>query len=404
MDTADSRYGEDSRSAMLFHYLLSGDDRLGRQAITAFAGSVQPDGLLLARYPAHTKQVITGFSMFWIMEVCDHMLYFNDPAFAIQFLPIIDSIFGFYEHQTDPKTGLVSNLPRWFWSFIDWNKYWGTSNEPKGFQDNGMPMEGRETGTWSFFTMLYAFTLRRVCTLLKQVGKTAQLDDYTARADRASKAVQQHCYDGKYFTDSTVTARTGKDPLSQVAQIWGLLSQAIDVNSDAARRILLEAFKTNTSFAVASYVMQHYSFRVLAGAGLYNRFYDSMWDKWRLQLKKNLTTWEEDDVNNRSDCHEWSALQPYEYLTEVAGLRPLEPGWTKVEFAPRWKLYDSIEAKVALGHQGVAAVSWKKEGGKCEVRLRLPKALQLVSLGEDGKEVDHGVVDQVELNFESRTA
>ena len=196
------RYGEDSRSAMLFHYLLSGDDRLGRQAITAFAASSQPDGLLLARYPAHTKHVIVGFPLFWIMEVCDHMLYFNDPEFATQFLPVIDSVFGFFERLTNPKTGLVSNLPRWFWAFIDWNIQWGFS---EGFSDNGMPMEGRKTGTWSFFTMIYAFTLRRVCVLLQQLGRTDKVSDYARRADAATIAVKKYCYDGSLFSPTALS-------------------------------------------------------------------------------------------------------------------------------------------------------------------------------------------------------
>jgi hypothetical protein len=40
-----NRYSGDSRSVGLFHYLLSGDDLLMRQAITNFASSVTPGGL-----------------------------------------------------------------------------------------------------------------------------------------------------------------------------------------------------------------------------------------------------------------------------------------------------------------------------------------------------------------------
>ncbi|ORX34105.1 bacterial alpha-L-rhamnosidase-domain-containing protein [Kockovaella imperatae] len=393
------QYGEDSRSAMVFHYLLSGDDRLGKQAISAFATSIQPHGLLLARYPAHTKQVITGFSLFWSMQVCDHMLYFNEPDFANRFLPTIDSVFGFFDRQTDPSTGLVANLPRRFWSFIDWNVHWGSSDVPKGFHDNGMPMEGRESGTWSFFTMIYAFTLRRVCTLLQQLGKPQQIAQYTSRADRAVSAIKQYCYDGEFFMDSTVEAHRPENPLSQVSQIWGILCGAIDPSSPDARRILLKAFDPQTEFAVASYVMQHYAFRVLSHTGLYNMFYHRMWDKWRLQLDKNLSTWEEDDVNGRSDCHEWSALHPYEYLTEVAGLKPLAPGWQVVYWNPRWKLYETIVAKVALGHQGVAQVSWRTTESVCEVSLSLPRELRVYSPGVHGNLVDRGVVDRLSLSF-----
>src|SRR4051794_9693883 len=58
------RYSCDSRSVGLFHYLLSGDDRLMRQAIDNFAASATPEGLTQSRFPSHVRQIIASFSLY----------------------------------------------------------------------------------------------------------------------------------------------------------------------------------------------------------------------------------------------------------------------------------------------------------------------------------------------------
>lgn len=91
------QYSMDSRAVGLFHYLLSGDDRLMRQAITIFASSTTFEGLPQSRFPSHVNQLIAAFPLYWILEVCDHHLYFGDTPFARSFVSRIDGIFEFFD-------------------------------------------------------------------------------------------------------------------------------------------------------------------------------------------------------------------------------------------------------------------------------------------------------------------
>ena len=390
-----TRYGEDSRSAMLFHYLLSGDDRLARHTIDSFASSLIPDGLLCGSFPSTSTQILPGFSLFWVMAVCDHMLFFNDPVFARRHLPIIDAIFTYFERHIE-GSGLVGRFPKRYWSFIDWNKGWPGGAPPV-----------RDDEPLSFFTMIYAFTLRRAATLLGQVGRRSLAEEYRNRAEHATEAIMEACFDGQYFTDSLAcsSART----YSQVGQIWGALTCQDQLCKRGSKRILEAAFAPDTSMAICSYPMQHYAFRALAlHDNLYESLYHSRWDPWRKMLAKNLTTWEEDDVNARSDCHQWSSLPIYEFLSEVAGLSPLKPGWKTVRFAPRMKVQKRLYAKVVLGRMGCAEVEWRpcekndprwhgveggKEGATC-VTLRLPRSLRVINR-RSGRDVDCGTVSHV---------
>ena len=53
----------------------------------------------------------------------------------------------------------------------------------------------------------------------------------------------------------------------------------------------------------------------------------------------------------------------FEFVTEVAGVKPVRPGWVAIEFRPRTALYEDVEATVPLRMvdgkvQGLAHDAW----------------------------------------------
>lgn len=63
--------------------------------------------------------------------------------------------------------------------------------------------------------------------------------------------------------------------------------------------------------------MQFYALRAFAivGDGVYEEMRAQVWNPWRRMLRNNLTTWEEDDVRQRSECHAWGSVPIYEFCT-----------------------------------------------------------------------------------------
>ncbi|KGO36821.1 Bacterial alpha-L-rhamnosidase [Penicillium expansum] len=389
------QYSGDSRSVGLFHYLLSGDDRLMRQAITNFAASVTPEGLTQSRFPSHVPQVIAGFSLYWILQVCDHHLYFGDTRFARSFIPRIDGILDFFDAHVD-DLGLVSGLPQVVWQYVDWVTSWGATDE---HPDKGVPTSGRKSNRHTYFSMLYAWVLRKVAGLVRDVGRPGHAAEYEARAESLIGAIQAHCYDGTFFTDSTADV-ADELSYSQHCQVFAVICGAAKTKDSV--RILTESF-TNERFSKCSYMMRFYAFRALALAGedLYDSFWERMWAPWRGMLANNLSTWEEDDVRQRSDCHAWGSVPIYEYCTELAGVQPVAAGSSKISFRPRLRLTEALEAKVALGKHNLATVSWKVSGNEKIVELRLEKAVGVVSRLPGGKEEEHGVVDHLSFAFKA---
>ncbi|KAJ0414830.1 hypothetical protein BJY00DRAFT_320701 [Aspergillus carlsbadensis] len=388
------QYSGDSRQVGLFHYLLSGDDRLMRQAVTNYAASIVAEGLTQSRFPSHVPQVIAGFSLYWILQVSDHHLFFGDTPFTRSFLPRIDGVLEFFAAHID-HLGLVSALPDDVWQYVDWVTTWGaTDTHP----DKGVPTSGRGSNRHTYFSLLYAYVLQQAAQLVRDVGRPGYAAEYEARASSLRAAVREHCYDGHFFTDSTADI-AGNDAYSQHCQVFAVLSGTA-APEDYAH--LLTSCLDEPRFSKCSYMMRFYLLRAaaLAGDDVYEGFWADAWTPWRKMLAQNLTTWEEDDVRQRSDCHAWGSVPIYEYCTELAGVRPVAAGSRKVLFKPRLNLSGGVRARVALGGGNVATVEWRTlSTGTKQVELRLERPVEVVSRLPGGGEVEHGVVDCVSLQY-----
>ncbi|KAL1891068.1 hypothetical protein Sste5346_007893 [Sporothrix stenoceras] len=397
-------YEQLHRSVGFFHYLLSGDDRLMRQTLVSFAASTTAEGLTQSRVPSHAPQLIAGFPLYWALQVYDHHLYFGDDAFTRSLLPRIDGVLEYFHSHVDSKLGLVSGLPSCLWQYVDWVDTWGaTGTHP----DKGMPTAGRATNCHTFFSLLYCYVLQKAAQLVRQVGQPAHAEEYEQRAAALVVAVREHCYDGRFFTDSTADAVDShiqdRSDYSQHCQVFAVMCGA--AWPDTSERLLTEAFSSTSNFSRYSYVMMFYAFCafVIAGDHLYNNFWPKAWDPWRKMLANNLSTWAEDDVRNRSECHAWGSVPIYELCTELAGIQPLAPSCSKVLFRPRIGLSSTLSAKVALGSSNVASVSWGPGQGAGETHIKLhivlPASLVYKLPGE--AENDYGVVDKVEMVFKT---
>lgn len=378
----------------LFHYLLSGDDRLMRQAIINFAASVTPEGLTQSRFPSQVPQIIAGFSLYWVLQVCDHHLFFGDKNFSRSFVPRIDGVLEFFDSHVD-SNGLVSGISEDIWQYVDWVTTWGATEE---HPDKGVPTSGRRLNCHTYFSMLYAYVLKQAAQLLCDIGRPGNASEYLSRSELLIHAVRTHCFDGKFFTDSTADIA---DDLaySQHCQIFAVLSGAA-MPGDYGR-LLTQSF-ADSKFSRCSYMMKFYALRAfsLAGDSAYESFWTSVWDPWKQMLKNNLSTWEEDDVRQRSDCHALGSVPIYEYCTELAGVRPIAPGWKRLLFKPRLILSDSVTAKVAVGSDNVATVSWTTEAnGEKHVSFQLEKPVEVISQMPNGIEKKHGMVVRLSIVY-----
>jgi hypothetical protein len=353
------QYAMDTRSSSLFTYRLTGDDRLSRQAIIQLHNSFQPRvGLTSSRAPAHKSQIIPNFSLFWICMISDHYEHFGDASFVSYFTPVVDAVLNYFHARIEPNGLIKSDFIPGVWNFADWAGEW---------RPYGIPPLAEQTGISTYTNQLYAYTLRHAAVIVLASGRSSLAQEYLQRADRIVAAVRDHCFDGEFFADSLASEADPMRDYSQLCQAWAILSGTISgaAAQELLRKTLSPSTATSRPLVHTSTAMSFYMLRAMsqAGGSLYEDHFHSFWAPWTKQLALNVTTWEEDDVSQRSDCHAWGCAPLYEFTAEVAGIRPAQPGWAAIEFRPRLTLYRKFEASCPLrmaGGQaiGIAQVKW----------------------------------------------
>ena len=357
------QYAMDSRSEMLFTYACSGDDHLARAALDDFARSQRADGLINACYPTCKPNVIPEFSIYYILMLHDHMMYFGDADLIRRYLPAAERILNFFTELLTLE-GLVGQIPGAqtpggsYWGFVDWAEGW-----PVGVP----PAAGK--GPLTMDSLMFCLGLQKAADLTEFLGRINQAGEYRAIAAELRKAVRRHCTD----KNGLLTDGPGTDALCQHVQVFATLTETL--TGDEAKRALSYTLE-HPKLPHCSVAMGYYLFRAMEKAGLYE-YTDALWDKWRTMLSNHLTTCQESDgCYVRSDCHGWGALALYELPAVILGIRPGSPGFASVRFSPVPGMLTHAEGKV-ITPKGLIKAAWRMENGEMKKEILLPDGMKL---------------------------
>ena len=340
------QYVQDTRSEILYTYAVSADDRLARQAIDDFASSQRTDGLLNACYPNKNANVIPGFSVYYILMLHDHMMYFGDKELIRQYLPVAERVLRFFRsHRT--QSGLVDkvggvNGKAEKWSFIDWAGDW--------MPTEGMPTSGLY-GPITMESLLYLYGLQKAAELADWIGEKQLSEAWRDDAGNLLKAIRRECMD----EDGMITDGPGRSELSQHAQVFGVLTGVL--TQEEGKRNLLRTVEDRT-ISRCTVAMCIYLFRALEKTGLYE-YTDRYWDIWRNMIANGCTTCVEAADYSRSECHAWGSLMLYELPSVILGVRPAAPGYEKIEVRPVPGVLTSASGTVHTP-RGDLNVGWEK--------------------------------------------
>lgn len=356
-------YVMDTRVQILYTYAISADDRLARNAIRNFRNSQREDGTLNAAYPSYEKNVIPGFSIYFIAMVYDHMMYFDDKKLLEENLDCIDKILAYFEKNRNEEgyIGVLGGLngEADYWSFIDWTDEWNATT--------GIPTAIKK-GPITIESLLYVYGLQLAAKIFDHVSLNEKSKDYLRRAETTQKAILNYCL-GK---NKMLQDGPGIDEYSQHCQVLGVLTNTLD--KESGKQALEKTIKDKSSYAQCSVAMSFYLFRALADSGLY-QYANSYWDNWRQMLAKNCSTSVEALAGERSECHAWGALALYELPSFILGVRPISPGYTNVEINPQTENLTWAKGTV-ITPRGEVKISWKKDtDGQLNLRYQLPNGL-----------------------------
>ena len=347
------QYVMDTVLQMQYLSKVSHDNRLTRRAMADFFGAQLPDGLLPCNSPAKLTQLIPGFALFAVYMLELYGRRYDDAATVAGYLPAVDRVLAFFEAALD-DTGYVT-LPQ-HWCFVDWVHGW----------NDGSPLT-HKNNKHVIYTMMYAAGLRCAARLHRQNRGEDTALQLESRADELCAILRETARD----TDGTFFDELPGSRKSQHAQIWAVLSETV-TGQEAAD--LMARTWADESLSKVSYCMVWLLLRAMDKVGLY-RSTQSVWERYLSLLSLELTTWPEDDLDARSDCHAWSAVALYEFTAHGLGVRETADG-KGLHIRPDMLWLRRCEGSVATRF-GTVWVTWSRTDE--EFRLSV-KANQKVSM------------------------
>lgn len=95
-------------------------------------------------------------------------------------------------------------------------------------------------------------------------------------------------------------------------------------------------------------------------------------------MELHVTTWPEDTLAQRSDCHAWSAVPLYEFTAAVLGVQPARPGFEEIRICPGSPELGDIAATIPTPKGPVTVIRTVypgSDGPAMRLEVRLPAAI-----------------------------
>jgi len=357
------QYVFDTRIQALISYTVAGDDRLGRQALRAFAQSQLPEGVTQSRYPSSLPQVIPSFSLEYIGMLHDYWMYRTDTGIVRELLPSTRDVLRWFQEQLLPD-GFLRNI-----------RFGEAVDTPMGGDFGNFPPRDNE-GRSSVMTLLFVQALRDSADMEEALGDRGLADKYRSQASRIGNEVYRTCWNPKTGMLSDVP---GTGLYSQHANLEAVLADVIPASDQpGVMQKMIDAqvhpIEGQPRVALVSYPYQFLLARAVDKVGLGAEYQDLL-RSWRKMVSMGFTTVPEGPDPSRSDTHAWSAHPIFDMLTTIAGIHPGEPGFARVRITPALGPLQSVSA-IYPHPAGIITTSYKRQGSEVTATITLPPTLE----------------------------
>ncbi len=127
----------------------------------------------------------------------------------------------------------------------------------------------------------------------------------------------------------------------------------------------------DTSLVQTTIYYRFYLFEAMYKSGLGDD-YLHMLGPWKEMIDKGLTTWEEGDYDERSDCHAWGSSPNYHLLSIVCGINPGLPGFREILLTPHLGKLEHVVASMPHPKGTIKTEYFHSPGKKLEAHIELP--------------------------------
>ena len=336
-----------------FH--LFGDFQLSATCLSDFAKTQLETGELNAVSPSGFFQAVPDFSLLWIVWLHRHIQYTGDEAFLRKMFPHMERLLNYYDRIAMSPDNVLGDLRELMgtYCFLDHDE---------------IDRQGISTG----LNGIYCRALNCAAVLSENYGRSDLASLYRGRAAKVASQIRSLAWNEEkgLFADSFYNSEKSSSYSwqSNILALYG--GVASPENYSTIWDKLYQDRPPYEKQVHADYNNPYFKYFLLevacaigksAWALRFIRYY------WGKMLDAGAITWwelfnpEGDDQNLRqmSKCQGY-AVSPNAFLiSELVGIRPAEPGMSRVVFNPCPKACAWVKAKIPTP-KGSIRVEWRK--------------------------------------------
>jgi hypothetical protein len=369
-----TQYTTDAMIEAWAGYHVFGSYEMAGLSLAEFAQAQLESGAIPASCPGDYFVEMPDYSLMWAVWLQRHYLYSGDKKLLENMLPVLERLLAHFRHLADPERQILVDLHLHGGGYC--------------FLDHGeIHREGAITG----LNAIYCRALLAAAWLFEQVGverKAAALRQQAAHIARVMHELTWLPDRGLFadcWTEGSPSDYTSWQ--SNVLAVYGGIARPEDYEAIQERLFcdgepyeLLAHSETNNPFFQFFVLESAFALGHREWAVRFMRWY------WGSMLQRGATTWWElfdpngnpNDVPSYSLCHGYG-VSPNAFLcAEVAGIRPAQPGFTRVFFNPLPEVTPWVKCRIPTPY-GHISVEWRlDDGGQLIARINSNYPLEVV--------------------------
>lgn len=358
-----------------------GVSELWRHCLYLFAQNDCRQGVLTGAIkgfaPCDYNPMLVTYTIYYLLSACDYYQHTGDLKTCEALFPTLMKQFEVLAEFTTPEKLINDKWPGWG-TFLDWSA-----------MDFG--------GISSCNSAIYIRAHREVAGLARALGKDDTARKLEQKAAELAKAYRLAFWSSRegLFVDALYNGKPSevRSQLANVFAIWAgltsepetrsLLTKIMDERALLPRTSgdyrLKPGFKVQTGgivqigtpgsgFLLAQVLFEH---------GFAERALAYLKENW-IPISRN-GTFAEHFVSdpNTSYCHGWGAGPVMQLPAYILGIRPVAPGWKKIEIAPQRAGLEWAEGTVPTP-LGDISVKWRMVNGKLKLEYKVPDGIKVV--------------------------
>ncbi|MBK1877197.1 family 78 glycoside hydrolase catalytic domain [Pelagicoccus mobilis] len=353
----------DGRNEALVDWMVNGDPRLWYRCLRLSGESLERSAIIESHLPSAERSILPAWVFLWMRSCREYLLFTGDFPGATKLFRFVRRNFeGIRQCLNDD--GLFEIHA---WNMFDWAAM-------------DTPNEGVVTHNNCFLVL----ALNETAELADWLGEGHWAEVFRDQANKVRLAINSHLWSDEEGAYIDCVHKDGK-PSTVFSQQTQTVALRANVPDTVQRRGMCreKAFSPPESFVKSgSPFFQFFILEILSEEKQYQKILDSVRENWGFMIEEGASTfWEMWSLRTgrltRSHCHGWSAAPTYFLSTEVLGIHPVSPGFSRIRFCPQLGDLEKAEGAIPTPH-GILKVEVWRDGDEVFGDLEVPEGIDVV--------------------------